>query len=89
VFTYCRPFQVLVPSFYSLWTFTFASDTIVPMDLPAEEIDRRLQERDVNGLKFYDGTFNSGLFCLPRYFREEIGRNTRLSTDNYPFEISE
>ena len=89
VFSHCAPLQVMVPSFYSLWTFTVASDSIDPSRLTADEIDRRLVKHGVTGLNFYDGTLGQGLFKLPVYFRNIISENSVISTDEQPYVITD
>ena len=55
VFSIARPYQVHVPSFFGLWGFVAASETLDPARLTFEEIDARISKRISKKLKSYDG----------------------------------
>ncbi len=70
VFGKVRSMLVHIPSFCCHWAFAFASDTLDPVKLAPEEIDRRLKNPDMAGLFYYDGITHQRIFALPRYARE-------------------
>src|SRR5512136_268301 len=45
VFSIARPYQVHVPSFFSLWGFVVASQSLDPSELTHKEIDARIRAR--------------------------------------------
>lgn len=61
-----------IPSFACMWAFAVAAETLDPRRMSPEEVDRRLAQRGVEGLRFYDGRSHQRLFNLPRYLREQL-----------------
>lgn len=72
VFRRVRSLSCHVPSFRCLWGFAVASDSLDPGQLTPAQVDARLAERRITGLRFYDGETHRRLFSLPRYIREQI-----------------
>ncbi len=72
-FRVVRSYWADVPFFGEVWGFALAADGLDPRSLPPEEVDRRLRERGVSGLRFYDGETHTQLFALPRYVRTALG----------------
>lgn len=70
VFSKLRSMLVHIPSFGCHWAFAVASDVVDPARLSADEIDRRLLERGMTGLSYYDGVTHQRIFALPRYARK-------------------
>ena len=52
--------------------------------LPADEVDRRISDRSLAGLRFYDGVTHRGMFSLPKYIRDAMEAQRRLITDKDP-----
>ncbi len=72
-----------VPSFYVPWGFIYASRTRDPLSVDADELERRLG--GLKGrLRFYSPEVHRGMFALPRYLREAIGREKRVNSDSNP-----
>jgi spermidine synthase len=71
VFPLVRSYLARIPSFDYMWSYAFASETIDPVAIPAEDIDRTIAERLESELRFYDGETHRGIFSLPRYFRTQ------------------
>ncbi len=72
-FRVVRSYWADVPFFGEVWGFAFASNYLDPASLSAGEVDRRLEQRGVRGLRFYDGQTHTQLFALPRYVRAALG----------------
>lgn len=87
IFPVVASYTVPVQSFGEQWGFTVASLGPDPTALSPEEVDRRLSERGVEGLRAYDGVSHRGLFALPRYLRRAIAEETRTITPENPLFI--
>lgn len=84
VFKIVRSYQAYVPAYDFIWSFIFASDKIDPKEFSEKEIDTLLQEKKVDGLKFYDGETHKMMFSLPKNLRELIEKEERIAYDNAP-----
>lgn len=69
VFRLVTPYFVHIPLYGSIWGFACASDTLDPRATPPEEIDRRIAERGVGDLRYYNGEIHHALFALPNYVK--------------------
>ncbi|MFC2035340.1 polyamine aminopropyltransferase [Chloroflexota bacterium] len=87
VFPIVSPYQVDVPSFGGPWGFCLASLNLNPILLSSSELDRRIADRELNRLKFYDGLSHQGMFSLPKYLRNELSESISIITDNKPLSI--
>lgn len=83
-FPVVAPYQAEVPAFGGTWGFAVASEGLDPRDIPAEEVDRRLESRVSRPLRFYDGIAHRGMFSLPKYLRNEIADNKIVITRDQP-----
>ena len=52
-----------------------------------DEVDKRIKQRSLDGLKAYDGLTHQGMFSLPRHLRNELSKPARLITDAEPLYI--
>ena len=77
-------FATYMPCFGSSWGFCLASRSADPRLLTPADIDARIAERGLSGLKHYDGITHRGMFSLPGYIREAIAAQTRIITDDNP-----
>ncbi|HJX69716.1 MAG TPA: fused MFS/spermidine synthase, partial [Dehalococcoidia bacterium] len=84
VFPLVFPYQADVPSFGVLWGFSLASMQWEPLSLSVEEVDKRVSTRVSRSLRFYDGLTHRGMFCLPRYLRQEMRRGKSIITNENP-----
>jgi spermidine synthase len=73
-----------VPSFDIPWSFTMASKKVDPKLLKRGDVDRILKERGISGLKYYDGETHEGIFFLPKYIRDGIGKMKIVIEDSKP-----
>jgi spermidine synthase len=73
VFGTVRPFGLYVPLYGAYWGMACASDSLDPLALSADEVDRRLAQRAIDALDYYNGDVHRALFGLPNFFRRLIG----------------
>jgi spermidine synthase len=84
VFSIARPYQVHMPSFFGLWGFVAASQSLDPCELTAEEIDARISTRLSKKLKSYDGLTHQAIFTIPKHIRRKSTASKRIITDKQP-----
>lgn len=84
VFAIVCPYQAYVPSFVDLWGFATASQTLNPVKLLPEEVDRRISARLLKKPKSYDGLTHQGAFILPKHTRHQLAITKRIITDRHP-----
>jgi spermidine synthase len=59
-----------IPSFSSLWAFTIGSLKYNPGEISSNIISKRLKERKLEDLSYYDPETHERLFCLPKCIRK-------------------
>jgi len=72
VFRIVRPYTVYVPLFGTQWAMAVCSDKLDPKALTADEIDRRIEARRLQDLRFYNGETHEGVFALPNFIRDLV-----------------
>jgi spermidine synthase len=72
VFRIVRPYTVYIPLYGSLWAMAVCSDKLDPKAFTADEIDRRIEQRKLQELRFYNGETHEGVFALPYYVRDLV-----------------
>lgn len=72
VFARVNTYFVHIPLYGSIWGFACASDSLDPRTVSPEEIERRLAERGVGDLQYYNGEVHRAVFALPNYIRELV-----------------
>ena len=87
VFPIVRPYQASIPSFGLPWGFAMASNTLDPMKISDEELDRRIADRIKGQLKYYDGETHRGQFLLSKIVRERMECERKIIEDNHPLFI--
>lgn len=70
VFSTVRPHFHYIPLYGSLWGMACASDRIDPQALCAEEVDRRIGDRHLRRLQYYNGETHCAAFAQPNYLRQ-------------------
>jgi spermidine synthase len=70
VFAIVRPYVMFIPLYGCLWSMATCSDTLDPLALPAEEIDRRIARRGLRELQYYNGATHQAVFALPNFVRD-------------------
>ena len=81
VFSITRPYQVHMPSFFGLWGFVAASQSLDPTKLTPEEIDARISTRIAKRPKSYDGLTHQAMFTIPKHIRRKLATSRRIITD--------
>jgi spermidine synthase len=84
VFSTARPYQVHIPSFFGLWGFVAASQSLDPCALTPEEIDARISTRISKKLKSYDGLTHQAILTIPKHIRRKLAASKRIITDKRP-----
>lgn len=84
VFPIVNIYKADMPCFGGPWGFCAVSMKHDTAALSPEEIDRRISERALAGLRFYDGVTHRGIFSLPKYIREAMEMQERIITDDDP-----
>jgi len=72
IFRIVRPYTMYIPLFGAQWAMTVCSDKLDPKSLTADEIDRRIEQRKLQDLKFYNGETHEGVFALPNFIRDLV-----------------
>ena len=72
VFRIVRPYTLYIPLYGSLWAMVCASDKLDPKAFTADEIDRRIEQRKLIDLKYYNGETHEGVFALPNFVRDMV-----------------
>ena len=72
VFARVNTYFVHIPLYGSIWGFACASDSLDPRTVSPEGIERRLAERGVGDLQYYNGEVHRAVFALPNYIRELV-----------------
>ena len=72
VFRIVRPYTMFVPLYGTLWTMAVCSDKLDPKAYTADEIDRRIEQRKLTELRYYNGETHEGVFALPNFVRDLV-----------------
>jgi spermidine synthase len=72
VFRIVRPYTLYIPLYGSLWAMAVCSDKLDPKAFTADEIDRRIEHRKLQDLRYYNGETHEGVFALPNYVRDLV-----------------
>ncbi|TAK42732.1 MAG: hypothetical protein EPO27_16430 [Betaproteobacteria bacterium] len=72
LFRLVRPYALFVPLAGTLCALAVCSDKLDPKSFTADEIDRRIEQRRLPDLRFYNGEAHEGVFALPNYLRELV-----------------
>ena len=81
-------YEAFVPSFGATWGFVIGSLYGDPAGLSPDEVDARLRDRGISGLRHYDGETHTGMFSLPKYLREAMRAEPRIITKADPLFVT-
>lgn len=85
VFAQVQCYGLYIPLYGAYWGLAVASDSLQPAALTTSDAARRLAERGVGDLRFYNAELHTALFALPTYYRELVtgrtGGNAALISD--------
>ena len=72
-FALVTPYLTSIPLYGGLWMMACASSTLDPRAVSAAEIDRRIAERGLSKLRYYNGDMHRAALALPNFVRELVG----------------
>ncbi len=73
-FPLVTPYLASVPLYGGLWMMACASQTLDPRSLSAREVDRRIAQRDLTALQYYNGDVHRAALALPNFVRSLVGQ---------------
>jgi spermidine synthase len=71
-FAVVSPYLVTVPLYGGLWMMACASATLSPAYLTPLDVDRRIGQRKIRDLQYYNGDTHRASFALPNFVRELV-----------------
>jgi spermidine synthase len=72
-FPLVTPYLTSVPLYGGLWMMACCSGSLDPRKLTAHEVDRRIAQRGIGDLQYYNGDVHRGALALPNFVRELTG----------------
>ena len=69
-FLQVTPYLTSIPLYGGLWMMACASATLDPAALSAAEVDRRIAQRGLSRLQYYNGDMHRAALALPNFVRE-------------------
>jgi spermidine synthase len=72
-FPLVRPYLASIPLYGGLWMMAYCSATLDPAALQPQEIDRRIAERAIRDLQYYNGSVHGAALALPNFVRALAG----------------
>ena len=72
VFRIVRPYTLYIPLYGAQWAMAVCSDKLDPKSFTADEVDRRIEARRLEDLRFYNGETHEGVFALPNFVRDLV-----------------
>jgi len=72
IFRIVRPYTMYIPLYGAQWAMAVCSDKLDPKSFTADEIDRRIEQRRLQDLRFYNGETHEGVFALPNFVRDLV-----------------
>ena len=71
-FAIVTPYLVCIPLYGGLWMMASASATLNPAYLTPLDVDRRIAQRKIGDLRYYNGGMHRAGFALPNFVRELV-----------------
>ena len=71
-FAIVAPYLVCIPLYGGLWMMASASATLNPAYLTPLDVDRRIAQRSIRDLQYYNGGMHRAGFALPNFVRELV-----------------
>jgi spermidine synthase len=69
-FARIHPLGLYIPLYGTYWGMAIASDTLNPIAVNGQDIERRLTQRRISDLSYYNGSVHGALFALPNFYRK-------------------
>ncbi len=70
VFSVVRPYVMFIPLYGCLWSMASCSESLDPLAVSAEEVERRIARRGLRDLQYYNGATHQAVFALPNFMRD-------------------
>jgi spermidine synthase len=83
-FPVVRSYASFIPSYDAVWGFALASKQHDPLQISIDEVDRRLQDRNITNLRYYDGETHRSIFAIPKDVRAAKEKEKRIIADHKP-----
>lgn len=83
-FPVVRPYLVHIPLYGTWWGMASASADADPLGISEEEADKRIRERGIGRLQFYNGAMHRAVFALPNFVKELLEQPAELITAASP-----
>jgi len=61
-----------IPLYGAQWAMAVCSDKLDPKAFTADEVDRRIEQRKLQDLRYYNGETHEAVFALPNYLRDLV-----------------
>jgi spermidine synthase len=74
-FPLVTPYLASVPLYGGMWMMACASQTLDPRSLSAREVDRRIAQRELPALQYYNGDVHRAALALPNFVRSLVGQS--------------
>ncbi|MCB1984125.1 MAG: polyamine aminopropyltransferase [Burkholderiales bacterium] len=74
VFRIVRPYTMYIPLYGAQWALAVCADQLDPKAFASDEIERRIEARNLQHLQFYNGDTHQGVFALPNFVRDLVGK---------------
>jgi spermidine synthase len=72
-FAIVTPYLVSIPLYGGMWMMACASATLSPAYLTPLEVNRRIAQRKIGNLQYYNGDMHRAAFALPNFVRDLAG----------------
>lgn len=72
-FSIVTPYLTSIPLYGGMWMMACASQTLDPNDLAATEAQRRIDERGIGDLQYYNGAMHCAALALPNFVQALVG----------------
>lgn len=70
VFPIVRPYVMYIPLYGSLWSMACCSNSLDPVSLSVKEVEKRIAQRQLRDLQYYNGATHQAVFALPNFVRD-------------------
>ena len=71
-FTIVMPYLTSVPLYGGLWMMACCSAGLDPKGMSILDVDRRISQRGIGNLQFYNGDMHRASMALPNFVRELV-----------------
>lgn len=80
VFPIVRPYLVYIPIYGTWWGMASASDSTDAAALSEDEVEKRIRERGIGHLQYYNGATHRAVFALPNFVRTLLAQPADIIT---------